>query len=55
MKKRPLRAKLVHQFEKPSICIEVWQDGHVLLNLPNDYYIFNSVEECNNFISNNYD
>ena len=54
MKKLAFRSKLVHQYEKPSICIEIWQNGKVLLNLPNDYLIFDSLSECNNFILNNY-
>lgn len=55
MKKLPLRSKLVHQYEKPSFTIEVWQTGKVLLNFETDYFIFDSLESCNEFIKNNYE
>lgn len=55
MKKRALRAKLVHKFNTPSITLEVWQDSSVLLHVMEDYYIFHSLEESINFIHNNYE
>ena len=55
MKKRALRAKLVHKFNTPIFTIEVWQDGNILLNSPDDYYVFTSLEESINFIKNNYE
>ena len=55
LKKRVLRAKLVHKFNKPVFTIEVWQDGNILLNSLEDYYVFTSLEESINFINNNYE
>ena len=55
MKKRPLRSKLVHQFEKPLIFIEVWQDSSILLHILEDYHIFTSLEESINYLKNNYE
>lgn len=55
MKKRALRAKLVHKFNTPVFLIEVWQDGNILLTSSNDYFIFTPLYETINFINNNYE
>ena len=55
MKKRALRAKLVHKFNTPLFVVEVWQDGNILLTSLEDYYIFTSLDESINSIKNNYE